>query len=41
MNAPHPTAFRTELTLTQMRKSWYMFFFEVFKYTLSQKGKNL
>jgi len=29
MNSPHPMAFRQELTLAQVRKSWHMFFFQV------------
>jgi hypothetical protein len=28
MNAPHPIAFRQELTLAQIFRSWYMFFYQ-------------
>lgn len=28
MNCPHPVAFRQELTFRQVRRSWYMFFFQ-------------
>lgn len=28
MNCPHPVAFRQELTFQQVRRSWYMFFFQ-------------
>ena len=28
MNAPHPTAFRQELSLGQLFRSWYIFFYQ-------------
>jgi pimeloyl-ACP methyl ester carboxylesterase len=28
MNCPHPVAFRQELSFKQMRKSWYMFWYQ-------------
>lgn len=28
MNAPHPIAFRQELSVAQMFRSWYMFFYQ-------------
>jgi len=29
MNVPHPTAYRDNLSLTQLRRSWYIFFYQV------------